>query len=42
MASVFDYASLKSLRVACVILTYCLFLTRGTLMLTNPPALQAR
>ena len=42
MASIFDYAGLKTLHIACVILTYSLFLTRGILMLANPPALRAR
>lgn len=42
MASAFDHASLTTLHIACAILTYSFFLTRGVLMLTNPPALRAR
>ncbi len=36
------YTDLKVLHIACVVLTYGLFVTRGFLMLVDSPALQAR
>ena len=42
MTSVLSYTNLKTLHIACVILTYSLFFARGILMVARPPALQAR